>query len=100
MKRNINVIKDFIKGIDTNNRNLRSFNNKLFYYDTCIAQVGQSKVHNIMIVNKTIYNGNSLKIIKLLLKELDKTDYVVYEINNVAQYSKSLCIFKNNPNNE
>lgn len=79
MKRNDQVIKDFINGRESANVNLRSTGDKLINYNTCLAQ----KRGNTMYVNDTRYSVSTSKIQGMLRQQVEWECNVVEYMSGV-----------------
>ena len=76
--RNQEVISEFVNFAESAaTANIRSTGDKLFNYETCIAQRHGGKI----IVNVTRYSSTTSKIQNYLLREL--SDYDVIEVTGV-----------------
>ena len=69
--------------------NVRSIGDKLFNYETCIAQRHEGKV----IVNVTRYSVTTSKIQNCLLREL--SDYDVIKVASVPRGTRNLVPYIN-----
>lgn len=82
---NKQVIDNFIGGRMAKSLSLKSEGNKLFSYDTCIAQM----TVNSIIVNMTSYSVTTSKHRTLLLREIRYRHHIV-EVNDVPIEAQDL----------
>ena len=89
--RNIEVIKCFMKWhpAKSSSGNLRSTGEKLFSYNTCIAEW----VNDYLFVNLTKYSSSTSRIQNMLFKEL-RFGHKVKQVENVPINTKYLCAHK------
>lgn len=95
---NKEVCNNFIHRITCSNKSLNSLDNKLFSYNTCIAQ----RINNeSIILNTTKYSITTSKhqtILKNILNEYLKEDNVIntlYLVNNIQKNSNDLDYERN-----
>ena len=83
--KNKNVVLNFINKLPAYNTNLRSINNKLYSYNTCIAEyLGFIDGCETIIVNKTKYSKTISTIQNMLINTLNHLGiYRVYIVDNV-----------------
>ena len=83
--KNKNVVLNFINKLPAYNTNLRSINNKLYSYNTCIAEhLGFINGCETIIVNKTKYSKPTSIIQNMLINTLNHLGiYRVYIVDNV-----------------
>ena len=87
--RNIEVIKQFLKGYPakSSSGNLRSTGEKLFSYNTCIAEW----VNDYLFVNLTKYSSSTSRIQNMLFKEL-RFGHKVKQVENVPINTQKLWV--------
>lgn len=99
--KNIDVIRKFLSKTkaSSSNGNLRSTGNKLFSYNTCIAEWPTKKIiyngevviicNYELVVNVTKYSKSTSRIQTMLLKETP-FDQTVHKIDNVPINTQNL----------
>ena len=87
--RNIEVIKQFTKGYPAKSHsgNLRSTGEKLFSYNTCIAEWD----NDYLFVNLTKYSSSTSRIQNMLFKEL-RFGHKVKQVENVPINTQKLWV--------
>ena len=101
--KNLDVIRKFLSRIkaSSSNGNLRSTGNKLFSYNTCIAEWPTKKIiyngevsiicNYKLIVNVAKYSKSTSKIQTMLLQETPLSQ-TVYKVDNVPINTQKLWI--------
>lgn len=83
MKSNEAICIDFLFKRESNNANMRSIGNKLFSYNTCIAQHSEeSEGKQIIIINKTKYSQTTTKHLYILRNTINKEKFNIKEVDN------------------
>ena len=72
MKSNQEVVKDFYKGKASNNLNMRSTGDKLFSWNTVIAQ----RFYHRLLLNTTWYSQSTTRQLRLLEPLISRKDEV------------------------
>jgi hypothetical protein len=78
--RNEEVVEDFLNGISSKTRNVKTNGNMLYSYDTAIATHFPIGV----IVNKTKYSQTTSRIQNKLISESKKRGLKVFEVDNLG----------------
>lgn len=88
MRKNKDIILDFLKGDKeiASNTNMSCHDNKLFSYQTCIAEI----VGTYLIINRTRYSVSTTKQVNTLRFESMKFFYNELEVENVPLNAKEL----------
>lgn len=84
--KNIEVIEKFINGCISSGGNLTSTSDRLYSYQTCIAE----RTKNGYIINKTKYSVTTSKHVGMLLNQLHHTN--VKYVEDVPKGAKRLWI--------
>lgn len=85
--RNIEVIEKFIYGYIGSGNNLISAGDKLYSYQTCIAERSRKG----FIVNKTKYSVTTSKHVGMLLRKLSNLDNIKF-VDNIPRRAVKLWI--------
>lgn len=90
--KNKSVVLSFINKSPAYSTNLRSIDNKLYSYNTCIAEyLGFIDGCETIIVNKTKYSKTTSTIQNMLIDTLNKLGvYRIYIVDNVDKNTNCL----------
>lgn len=89
MKKNEDIVKDFCLRIESSNRNLTSVNNKLFSYQTCIAEfVGDNFRLILNTTNYSVTTSRHQNLLRRMLSYYNILDFI--EVNSIPRGTQSL----------
>lgn len=86
--KNEDVIKAFLNGEYAETKNLKSEDNKLFSYSTCIAQLCMD--WEFIVVNMTYYSLTTSTHRNKLIRAAKEMRYKLIEINDINKNAKQL----------
>lgn len=94
--KNIEVIDCFLKDIALRGSNIRSTGEKLYSYDTCIAEKAVIDGCSIMLVNLTMYSPTTSKHRNTLIRRLFGSTIVRKYVTGVPKGATNLIEYKDN----
>lgn len=93
MRANRDIVEAFINGKVLHNANMISTGDRLFSYNTCIAEKYKERMLDKCIVNETTYSVTTTKHHNLLMRYMQIPYTVLTDVPIGTQSLKQYCIY-------